>query len=583
MGKLLMKALAMLFLILGSVSCSGDDAPEIEKDVESPKVAHREELGVKKDKARYSPGEPVEFQVTEVRPNTVVRYSSLGEILSEEPLGATQWSWQPPATDFRGYMVELVQNENGTEKVLGTVAVDVSSDWTKFPRYGFLSSFGPMDHAQRTAVLERLKDFHINGIQFYDWHAKHHVPLPLDGMGNPLSEWRDLFNREVSLETIKGYIDQGHGLNMASMFYNLLFGALDPEAGDGLSREWLVYNDRFHNQADHHDLGDFGKILVTDPGNAQWQDYIMERTGEIYDHLDFDGWHLDQLGDRGEVYAHGGHRIDMPGGFKDFLEKLNDRFPDKKHVLNAVDQYGQGEILSSGTDFAYSEVWGRNQYADLAAVLQENAGHSGGAVNSVLAAYVNYGAKEGNFNTPAVLLADAVIFAFGGAHLELGEHMLSSEYFPDASLAMDPELARALKEYYDFMVAYQNLLRDGGDPHLTSLSSKDLDVGYWPPLHGQVAAVGKKIGERQTLHLLNFDGTSSLDWKDRTRIQTEPKVFAGFELSLGTTGPVSKLWFASPDFKGGAAMSLDFEQSQGKISFSVPYLHYWSMLVIEYK
>src|SRR5690606_30697926 len=214
------------------------------------------------------------------------------------------------------------------------------------------------------------------------------------------------------------------------------------------------------------DLGDFGKILITDPGNAQWQDHIMARTAEIYEHLDFDGWHLDQLGDRGEVYDHSGHRVDLPAGYKDFLEKLKARFPDKKHALNAVDQYGQREILSSGTDFAYSEVWNRNQYADLAAVLQENAAYGNGAVNSVLAAYVNYGAREGNFNTPAVLLADAVIFAFGGSHLELGEHMLSSEYFPDASLTMDPELTRALKEYYDFMVAYQNLLRGGGEPQI---------------------------------------------------------------------------------------------------------------------
>src|SRR5690606_1434839 len=254
LGNLLMKALALLLLIIGSASCSGDDSPQNEKEVESPKTAYREELGLKKDKARYDPGETVRFQVDQVRPNTVVRYSALGETLSEEPLGAVQWSWQPPATDFRGYMVELVENKDGTQKVLGTVAVDVSSDWTKFPRYGFLSDFGPMPPGQRTAVLERLKDFHINGIQYYDWHAKHHVPLPLDGTGNPLPMWRDLFNREVSLETVKGYIEQGHGLNMASMFYNLLFGALDPVAGDGFSRDWQLYDDRFHNRVNHHDL-----------------------------------------------------------------------------------------------------------------------------------------------------------------------------------------------------------------------------------------------------------------------------------------------------------------------------------------
>jgi len=236
LGNLVIKALVLLLLLLGSASCSGDDSPQIEKNVESPKMDYREELGLIKDKARYGPGETVRFQVDQIRPNTVVRYSFLGEILLEEPLGAAQWSWQPPATDFRGYMVELLENKEGTQKVLGTVAVDVSSDWTKFPRYGFLSNFGPMDPDQRAAVLQGLKDFHINGIQYYDWHAKHHVPLPLDGMGEPLPQWRDLFNREVSLETVRGYIDQGHGLNMASMFYNLLFGALDPMAGDGFSQ-----------------------------------------------------------------------------------------------------------------------------------------------------------------------------------------------------------------------------------------------------------------------------------------------------------------------------------------------------------
>ena len=32
------------------------------------------------------------------------------------------------------------------------------------------------------------------------------------------------------------------------------------------------------------------------------------------------------------------------------------------------------------------------------------------------------------FNTPGVLMANAAIHAWGGAHLELGEHMLTTEY-----------------------------------------------------------------------------------------------------------------------------------------------------------
>jgi dextranase len=53
----------------------------------------------------------------------------------------------------------------------------------------------------------------------------------------------------------------------------------------------------------------------------------------------------------------------------------------------------------------------------------------------VFAAYLNYnkadngGSGDKMMNTPGVLLTDAVMFALGGSHLELGDHMLSREYF----------------------------------------------------------------------------------------------------------------------------------------------------------
>ena len=41
-----------------------------------------------------------------------------------------------------GYLVDVYRTkENGTEVILGTIAVDVSSDWTRFPRYGFVATF----------------------------------------------------------------------------------------------------------------------------------------------------------------------------------------------------------------------------------------------------------------------------------------------------------------------------------------------------------------------------------------------------------------------------------------------------------
>lgn len=573
---------ASIFLLLGMLSCNNDDDFSKQKVITPDQpVTYVELLNLKKDKAKYQPGEGVIFSVNDVAPNTTVKYKFLGQTINEEPLTATSWQWTPPSEDFKGYMVELVQNSDGKETIVGTTAVDVSSDWTRFPRYGFLSNFGNIPESERNSVIKNLKDFHINGIQYYDWHAKHHIPLPLDASGNPESSWTDLFNREILFETVEGYIETGHEHNMASMFYNLLFGAWHPEQGDGFSNQWLIYNDRFHNSVNNHDLSGFGKILVTDPKNEGWQNYIFSKTEDVYANLNFDGWHLDQLGNRGNVYDYGGHDVNLKSSYNSFLNALTTKFPNKKHALNAVDQYGNQEILSTPMDFAYSEVWDKVQYADLIRVILENNKASNNQLNTVLAAYINYDAQDGYINTPSVLMADASIFAFGGAHLELGEHMLSSEYFPSDKLEMDTELKNSLKEYYDFMTAYQNLLRDGGEFTLASIKSDDLGFSNWPPVIGNVSTVAKQFDNKEVFQLLNFNGVSTLNWKDNARAQTRPNTFRNVEITINSTKSVSKVWFASPDYNGGASQELEYTKNGNSITFTLPYINYWSMVVFE--
>lgn len=64
--------------------------------------------------------------------------------------------------------------------------------------------------------------------------------------------------------------------------------------------------------------------------------------------------------------------------------------------------------------------------------------------------------NRGEFNTPGILLTDAVMFALGGSHLELGgDHMLCKEYFPNENLTMSEELKTAMVRYYDFLTSYQ--------------------------------------------------------------------------------------------------------------------------------
>ena len=155
----------------------------------------------------------------------------------------------------------------------------------------------------------------------------------------------------------------------------------------------------------------------------------------MYKVYDFDGYQIDQVGNRDKtLYDYNGNEIDLPATFNPFINAMKAGDPGKRLVMNAVNQFGQEGIATAPVDFLYSEVWAPNEgYSDLARIIQDNNMFSNNTKQTVLTAYMDYNLAEnpGYFNTPGVLLTDAVIFSFGGAHLELGEHMLGKEYFPN--------------------------------------------------------------------------------------------------------------------------------------------------------
>jgi dextranase len=254
-----------------------------------------------------------------------------------------------------------------------------------------------------------------------------------------------------------------------------------------------------------------------------------------------------------------------------------------------VNQYGQqNNIATSAVDFLYTEVWSPNDnYSDLATIIQNNDSWSSNTKKSVLAAYMDYNnaGSSGSFNTPGVLLTDAVIFAFGGSHLEIGEHMLGKEYFPNSNLLMKKDLQKGMIRYYDFLVAYENLLRDGGsfnDPDLVSTDGK-ATFNNWPPQAGSVSVIGKDMGTKEVIHLVNFANTSSLTWRDTNGTQTIPNTLQNLSFTYTPSNPVNKLWYASPDIDGGIPKQILFTLSGSNISFILPSLQYWDMIVAEYK
>lgn len=571
-------------------------------------------LSLSTDKACYAPGSTVTFTADGDLPSgkeVYVRYRHNNTFIEKHTLTSKTWTWTPPNTDYMGYMVDLYYMEwngdIGTEHIIGAIAVDVSSDWKRFPRYGFVAEFdnysGSIDkNANIEAEMKYLNRLHINGVQFQDWHWKHHKPVKFREDGSLDPWYQDISKRWVGTEYVKKYIDVQHRYGMKSIFYNLCYGAWEGYEADYVSPDWGLYKKKGNGELyqDSHDLpSDWqSDILLMNPGNPNWQNYLEDRYNEVYANYDFDGYQIDQVGGRGDVFEKNGTKIDLEYNYRLFLRAMKGHRKDKRLVMNSVDGYGAHHIcdakLDDGTrtvDFCYNELWSDHaNFSHLFQVIQDNDRESEHNLQTVFAAYINYDKADRaweyadqNVNTPGALLTDAVMFAIGGSHLEMGDHMLTREYFPAKPLAMTDDLKQRLIHYYDFQTAYQNILRgiDSKAAFTPTISSSTHTINAWPPQGRKITAFAKKVDNMIAVHLLNFSNTDDLSWRDLKGTRPAPVTQTNVQITYTTSRHITNVWTATPDKNGGVPMKLSFTQTGNDVSVTVPSLEYWTMLVFE--
>lgn len=160
------------------------------------------------DRAQYNPGDTVTVTV-EIKNNTGADWSgtlyldihSLETTVysTSQPLsvaaGATTtktFTWTTPSADFRGYHAEV---RAGTTDSSAT-AIDVSSAWTRYPRYGFVHAFAPGQTQAQSQVKIRLltENYHINAVQFYDWMWRHEQVISRTNgiINDPWYDWTEI-------------------------------------------------------------------------------------------------------------------------------------------------------------------------------------------------------------------------------------------------------------------------------------------------------------------------------------------------------------------------------------------------------
>ncbi|MGA2168146.1 MAG: glycoside hydrolase family 66 protein [Terracidiphilus sp.] len=578
------------------------------------------------DAARYAPGSTATIYVNLTNTtgasesgDVAINVTQLGSLQATLPAqafslvnGGTDtltFTWVTPTTDFQGYSVEVTAT-NSANSVLGSMnsAIDVSSTWTKFPRYGYVGTYPDQATATSSGEIAQLNKYHINGIQFYDWQWKHHVPLA-GTVASPAASWIQVDNETNYRQTVLDYITAAHTYGMSAMNYNLIYGAWAgyETDGSGVNSQWGLYQNS--NGTDQVNINftsiDWATpyIYVFDPGNTSWQNYIYGQEANVFAAYPFDGWHADQLGSTGYTYTGTLVTPNLPAEYASFLDGAKTALK-KTIVFNAASGNGLPNVLAD-EDFAYVECWPsanggtQNTYNDLKAVIDSiNSSNPGQGV--VLPAYMDYSyalnlgnsGQSGMFNTPGVLLTDAAIFASGASHLELGDgaggspglDMLDNEYFPDEDLTPSTSLLNTLQVYYDFDVEYETLLRGG----LTNNSNAISLNGVESSSSASADAVWAFAKNNDGIHMLNFInliGEANVDWRDDSANYPvpSPQTNVAVRYYYGS-GKIGSVFWASPDTNNGRMTSLSFTTGQDTVgsyvSFTLPSLVYWDMVYI---
>ncbi len=591
------------------------------------------------DKARYNPGDTAQISVVLSNANAQLASGqvqvSVGRLLTDLTCSSTNLSlftptasfttnvnlnagqgttltfaWQTWLDNFRGYTIDVDFLTNGVPRDSRSSALDVSTTWTKFPRYGWFTDFFQGETAATSSnVVFGLNEYHINVVQFYDWLYKHNHLLPYDCNGQLMDNFTTFDGRNLSIDAITNRVQAAKNCNMSPVAYDLMYGdstsGIGPEHitwaafdGPGLSDVTYAYS---QNRT----------IWLMDVTNPNWQDWIFNQYADAMTRLGFEGIHLDNLG--GSQTFNKNFAVNPTGWLYQYNSSVpiveTSAFPafinackSSLQTINPVATVTENDVYAgyisyvapTATDVYYCEVWGWSNYGDIQNLIAEGKQYSNGKA-VVLAAYMNYNSSVGATNTmneSSVRLMDATVFANGAAHVELGEgypiQMLATYYWPEHYPPMPGTLPRVMRDYYDFIVRYENLLDFNTLGNTSDVTSNAIT---WSGTHalsknGQtntIWTVCKQWHDQyDAVSLINLYGLIDDQWRNA---QPAPAVQTNIVFKYYLSKKVQQVYLATPDDGLGRPTSLAYTDGVDGagyyVQLTVPQLQYWDLLIFD--
>jgi len=571
------------------------------------------------DKAQYHPGESVKIEIflkeeilnNIINDNLQVEINDLdykfynSEInlieLKQDLASPIILSWQiPQKMHFEGFGLDIKYYKNKQLMDSYSTGFDVVEKWFYAPRYGFLSEFNPdkkeKDIYQR---LEIMKNFHLNIVQFYDWMYRHHQLLPLQ------EEYKDIFNRPLSLRVVKRQIEVCKDNGMLPIAYGAMYGAEKDFALEHLDWIAATRDGVTRNSLCNDNPSEYIQIMnIAD--DCPWREHIVDQYRQAIKKLGFEGIHIDQYGFPKTYYSLVNCKRklkDMEAEFGRFIEYTRKELGEETALIfNAVNNWPVEVVASKPQDVVYIEVWPPNEtFYHLRQLILHARELADFKKQVILAAYIPSLNKKKvipqEVGERAARLTTAAIFANGGFHLVLGEgvNILTDAYYPEFR-QLTSEFSGVMQNYYDLITRYSKYLfsqdlRDksavltGGINDEIKLSINGEKMNFGP--NGEKDSIWTIVKENKkykTLNLVNLIGIDTIKW-DQPQY-TDPKIQQHIEIEWLIDEDVENIYWITAD-KGGdiRPKKIDFVRAphnRGEvIRFTVPELKYWGFVIVE--
>ena len=546
-----------------------------------------------------------------------------------------------------GYLIDVIgKNADGKQEFHKVAGLSVEDDWTVYPRYGVVA--GSKDNHNSITKeqvegyknsIDQLANMHINNYFFYDVYNTPANPFPanverftqdwatfLIPKGETDPEKRKTYLPVIDTDAVKELVSHVHSTGAKAMLYNMIYAvSLDEKIPDQVKSAIV------RNLQDHFNFGKTGDITATDiqqfldPGDPNWQNFIINVMLKAMKEGGFDGWQGDTMGtnlvekvnEPGKAFSLSENYPKLAAAATEALKKEGYDF-----MINDISTGDADRLGKTNVSAPYAEVWGDSiaydsTYQALTRLTERMRDLYNGK-SPIIAAYTHREKNAAKLSKDNELLTDAIIAASGGYHMttaalntsqdEKGFGVIQAEWYLNQNLPVNADFANAEFNYQEFIVAYQELLR-GRDTlaHDTRRivdntnvlvngnfigSNLDNADGVQP---GTVYTITKetKTGDR-IAHLINLVGITENKWNsavNTTEKLTNIQAFVPLGKITKDQAEHASIYWATPDAVEGkydinlretsANVYYDGGAGQWMAAIDVPSLDVWDMLYVK--